>query len=653
MTASTASTTTDSSDSSANSAVGIRWDLSAYYADAEDPRIVLDQQSALGQATEFASKYRGRLGGLQPDQLREAIGELENVIALAQQPVIYSNLLFAADTSLARNGALMQAAQQAWNEVNQQLLFFLLEWAELPESQAQALLEAPELEHYRHMMSEARKQKPFLLSEPEEKILSLKKTTGQSAFERLYEEVVSAITCGIGAGSERREVSLQEALSMLYRPERAQRAAAAEGITAALRERSRVLTFIFNNLVQEHADDDRLRGRAHPMQSRNLENEIDQQSVDALLDACDRHMPLVARYYELKRRLLKLDRLCDYDRYAPIGENLPACTYEDARQIVLEAYGEFSPRMAEVAEAFFAGNWIDAELRPGKRGGAFSAGGLPEKHPCILLNYTDTLRDVMTMAHELGHGIHQYLSRPQGLFQFNTPLTTAETASVFGEMLTFHKLMAGQQHPRVRLELLCSKLEDIFATVFRQAAMTRFEQKLHTERREKGELDAEAIGVLWMEANRAMFGDSVELREDYACWWSYISHFIGTPFYCYAYSFGELLVLALYNRYQQEGAAFVPKYLALLESGGSASPPELLSRLGLDISDSGFWEGGLKLLEDMVAQAEDLAAEIETAEVETEPETEGGTEPGADSGADSGAVSGAAAGAATGVNSDK
>ena len=598
------------SSTAPNSAAGIRWDLTAYYTDADDPRIAQDQQRALEQAKAFAAEYRGKLAELEPSVLRIGIEKLENLNALSQQPVIFAHLIFAADTSLPRHGALLQAAQQAWNEVNQQLLFFMLEWADLPEKRAQNLMDAPELAHYRHLMTEARKQKPFLLSEPEEKILSLKRGTGQSAFERLYEEVVSAIICIVEVGGERREGSLQEALAMLYSPDRRQRAAAADGITQALGERSRVLTFIFNILVQEHADDDRLRGRKHPMQSRNLENEIDQASVDALLDACDRHMPLVARYYELKRKLLNVERLYDYDRYAPIGENLPACAYGDAKRIVLEAYGEFAPRMAEVAEAFFAGNWIDAELRPGKRGGAFSAGGLPAMHPCIMLNYTDTLRDVMTMAHELGHGIHQYLSRPQGLFQFQTPLTTAETASVFGEMLTFHKLMAEQQDTRIRLELLCSKLEDIFATVFRQAAMTRFEQKLHANWREKGELDAQAIGTLWMEANRAMFGDSVELREDYGCWWSYISHFVGSPFYCYAYCFGELLVLALYRRYEEEGAAFVPKYLALLEAGGSASPPELLQGLGLDITDPAFWDGGLMLLQDMVAQAEALAAEL-------------------------------------------
>ncbi len=598
------------SAASASSATGIRWNLGDLYDGPDDPRIAEDQRQALAEARTFASARRGKLASFSAPQLREAVEELERITGRIWKPLIFARLSFAGDTSLPRHGALLQAAREAHNEVERELIFFDLEWMALPEEEARALLEDPALAGTRHFLAQTRLRRPFMLSEPEEQVLTLKAGTGRQAFQRLFEEVVGALECAVDLPDGARRVSLQEALAMLYATERETRAAAARGVTAALREKSRVLTFVFNTLVREHADEDRLRGRAHPMQARNLENEIGQESVDALLDACDRHMPLVARYYGLKGRLLGQERLYDFDRYAPIGGNLPSCTYEDARRTVLEAYEAFSPRMAEVAAKFFAGNWVDAELRPGKAGGAFSAGGLPELHPYILLNHTDNLRDVMTMAHELGHGIHQYLSRPKGLFQFNTPLTTAETASVFGEMLTFRKLMAEHTAPQLRLELLCSKLEDIFATVSRQAAMTRFEQKLHAARRERGELDAAAIGELWMEANRAMFGDAVELSEDYACWWSYISHFIHTPFYCYAYSFGELLVLALFRRYEEEGAAFIPKYLALLEAGGSASPAELLGRLDMDIENPDFWDTGFGLLEEMVAQAEALAQSV-------------------------------------------
>jgi oligoendopeptidase F len=278
---------------------------------------------------------------------------------------------------------------------------------------------------------------------------------------------------------------------------------------------------------------------------------------------------------------------------------------------VLDAYRDFSPELAEIAARFFERRWIDAELRPGKRGGAFSSGTVPSAHPYVLLNYTGTQRDVMTLAHELGHGAHQWLSREQGLFEHDTPLTLAETASVFGEMLVFRRLLREESDPKTRLALVCGKLEDAFATVFRQVVMTRFEQKLHAARRSEGELPIERINALWLEANRPMHGDAVRLTDDYAWWWLYIPHFVHSPFYCYAYAFGELLVLALLRRYDAEGAAFVPRYLELLRAGGSESPAVLLARIGLDVTDARFWDGGVALLEELVAEAEKLASTVE------------------------------------------
>jgi oligoendopeptidase F len=394
----------------------------------------------------------------------------------------------------------------------------------------------------------------------------------------------------------------------LHSPDRATRAAAARAITEALQGQSRVLTFILNTLVQEHADQQKLRHMPDPMHDRNLDNEITRAGVDALLAACEAKMGMVARYYDLKRRLLGLETLADYDRYAPLSAERPNCPYDEAKAMVLDAYRAFSPRVADIAETFFARHWIDAEPRPGKQGGAFSSGALPEVHPYILMNYTGTARDVMTLAHELGHGVHQYLARPRGLFSFHAPLTTSETASTFGETLVFRSLLRGQTDPRAALALLCGKIEDSFATIFRQAVMTRFEQSLHRARAERGELDADAIGELWMDANRAMFRGTVELTEDYRRWWSYIPHFIRTPFYVYAYSFGELLALALVRRYDERGAEFVPRYLDLLAAGASDSPQALLAKLGMDIADPGFWQTGLAVLEQMVEQAEALAA---------------------------------------------
>jgi len=332
--------------------------------------------------------------------------------------------------------------------------------------------------------------------------------------------------------------------------------------------------------------------------------------VQALMHACEARHDLVQRYYHLKRRLLGLDALADYDRYAPLRAEASGTSWERCREIVLTAYGAFSPRMREIAALFFEQHWIDAEARDGKRGGAFSASTVPSVHPYVLLNYTGELHDVMTVAHELGHGVHQYLSRPHGYLQADTPLTLAETASVFGEMLVFEQLLREVGEPAARLGLLCSKIEDTIATVFRQIAMTRFEEKVHRARRAHGELSRDDICTLWQDTNAALYGDSVVLTDNYRWWWSYIPHFIHTPFYCYAYGFGELLVLALYQMYKREGAAFVPKYLDLLAAGGSEAPPTLLHRIGVDIADPSFWQLGLEPLRVMIEQAEQLAGAL-------------------------------------------
>ena len=346
------------------------------------------------------------------------------------------------------------------------------------------------------------------------------------------------------------------------------------------------------------------------MAPRHLANEISDTVVEALMTAAERHHATVQRYYRLKGRLLGVEPLYDYDRYAPLFPDQPECDWPQAHRIVQESYQAFSPRAGAIIREFFDKKWIDAELRPGKRGGAFSSSAVPSVHPYILMNYTDKLRDVMTLAHELGHGLHQYLSRPIGYLQCDTPLTTAETASVFGEMLTFHRLLELYPDPRTRLAMLCSKIEDGFATVFRQVVLTRFEQSLHKARREQGELTTEQINDLWLAANRPMHGDVVRLSDGYGWWWLYIGHFIHVPFYCYAYAFGELLVLALVQKYKQEGAAFVPRYLELLSAGGSEAPHILLAKMGVDVNDPGFWELGLRLLGEMVSEAEALAGKV-------------------------------------------
>jgi oligoendopeptidase F len=346
------------------------------------------------------------------------------------------------------------------------------------------------------------------------------------------------------------------------------------------------------------------------MDERHLANEIDASSVDALMGACERAFPLVQRYYRLKAKLLGIPQLADYDRYAPLAGAKRKHGWTEARELVLRAYRAFSPELANIASRFFAGDWIDAEVRPGKQGGAFCAATLPSVHPYVLMSYTGEPRDVMTLAHELGHGVHDVLAKDCGLLEQQAPLTAAETASVFGEMLVFRALMREESDPRARLALLCGKIEDTFATVFRQVVLTRFEERLHAARRREGELPIDRINALWLEANAPMHGDAVALSDDYAWWWLYIGHFVHAPFYCYAYAFGELLVLALLRRYDEEGAAFVAKYHALLAAGGSEAPSVLLQRIGLDVSDARFWDGGIAVVAEMVSEAERLAAQV-------------------------------------------
>jgi oligoendopeptidase F len=434
--------------------------------------------------------------------------------------------------------------------------------------------------------------------------------TGRAAFVRLFDETVSTIAFPFEHTGRSESLSMQQINARLYDADRTVRQAAAEGLTKGLQQNARLLTYVFNNLVLDHKSDCELRHFETPMAPRHLANEISDAVVEALMTATERHQQTVQRYYRLKGKLLGLEPLFDYDRYAPLFPDLPTCMWSDARRIVQESYQAFSPRAGSIIREFFDKRWIDAELRPGKRGGAFSSSAVPSVHPYILMNYTDKLRDVMTLAHELGHGLHQYLARPVGYLQCDTPLTTAEMASVFGEMLTFHRLLDLYPDPRTRLAMLCSKIEDGFATVFRQVVLTRFEQSLHRARREQGELTTEQINALWLAANLPMHGDVVRLTEGYGWWWLYIGHFIHVPFYCYAYAFGELLVLALVQKYKQEGPDFVPRYLDLLASGGSDAPHVLLGKLGIDVTDPGFWELGLRLLSDMVLDAESLAEKL-------------------------------------------
>ena len=485
------------------------------------------------------------------------------------------------------------------------MIFVELEWAALEDERADALLADDLLDFCRHYLESARRYRPHLLSEPEEVILSEKSLTANSAWVRLFSELTSALSVELDGGT----VGLEEGLSLLMSPDRDVRRSAAEAVTNALAPGLRTRAFVFNTLLVDKSIDDRLRHYSSWVASRNLGNEASDESVEALVTAVQARYDIPQRWYSLKSRLLGIDRIADYDRMASIASVEQEFGWNEARELVLDAYASFSPDLASIATRFFEESWIDAPVRPGKRPGAFCAYTVPSSHPFLLLNWTSRRRDVLTLAHEMGHGLHAYLARDQGIFHQGTPLTLAETASVFGETVTFGRLLDATSDPEARLALLAESLEGQIATVFRQVAMNRFEDRVHNHRRDVGELSVDELNAAWVDTQTAMLGDSVELTEGYRTWWSYIPHFMGTPGYVYAYSYGQLLALSVYRAYEQQGADFVPRYLEMLAAGGSKSPEDLGAIVGLDLADPAFWDGGLAIVADQLAAAEAAAEE--------------------------------------------
>ena len=581
----------------------VRWDLSLLYAGLDDPAIDADLDGAEADAASIAERLHGKVAELDAAALRDAVHELEALNERVDKTATFAYLNFATDTGDSARGALLQKVEERSTAIGTKVLFFDLEWAAVPDERAEELLADPALDKWRHFLRSARRFRPHLLSEPEEKVVAEKSVTGRSAWVRLFTQVTDAISVPFDGV----DLTLDEALSKIHDPSREVRHRAGEAVTAALQSGLPVRTFIINTVAADASIDDRLRSYPSWIAARNLGNEIDDAIVEALVTSVSSRYDLPERWYQLKARLLGLDELTEHDRYAPLLADEREVPWDQAREIVLDSYRSFSREIADIAAGFFD-RYIDAPPSRGKQGGAFSHPGIPTGHPYVLLNYTANRREVMTLAHELGHGVHQVLASKQGLFNSSTPLTLAETASIFGETVTFGRLLADETDPRARLALVAGRLEDIFASVFRQVAMNRFEDAVHTARRTEGELSTDRINQEWMRAQRAMFRDSVKLSDAYATWWSYIPHFIHTPGYVYAYAFGNLLALAIYARYEAEGAAFVPSYLQLLAAGGSESPNELAKLVGVDLTDPEFWNAGLKVIEGQLAEAESLAA---------------------------------------------
>jgi oligoendopeptidase F len=573
------------------------WDLSSLYAAPDDPQLDADLAAVARDAEVFAARHRGRIASLDAATLGEAITIYEGIEERARRPGFYAHLLFAADTQNERVRRLLDRTREAHVALANELTFFELELKAVADDAFAALLAHPALADRGHWLGLVRRRKPYTLSEPEERVVNQKNLTGRGALVQLFDELSGSLRFRVDG----EDLTGEEALALLHGPDRARRERAYTVFLETHATHGVVWANVLGALANDHRLECDLRRLSDPVLPTHLDNEVRPETVEAMMQATERHYPLAQEYFRLKARLLGLERLKNTDLYAPLDETPRRVSFDQARALVLDAFSAFSPTFGDLARDFFTGGWIDADPRPGKRLGAFCASWSPRANPFVLLSYTETPRDVATLAHELGHGVHDRLAARQRPLDYHPPLTLAETASVFAEMTLTRALLDREPDRVVRRALLCAKIEDTIATVFRQNVLTRFEMAVHA-RRAHGPLTATELGDLWWAENARLYGDAVEMIPAYRWGWSYIPHFIHSRFYCYAYVFGELLVLALYQRHREEGAAFVPRYLELLAAGGSDAPDRLVARMGLDVDDPAFWERGFRVIGDLLSE---------------------------------------------------
>ena len=578
------------------------WDLGDLFAGPDDPRVAALLAEAATAAEALEARGKGRLGELGAEELGRLVADYEALQERLGRVTSYASLLFAARRDDPEIGRFYQDVEERVNAIETRLLFVTLELNRLEDADLEAKLDqSPRLARFRPWIRNVRAFRPHQLSDEIERVLHEKHVTGRAAWVRLFDETLAALRFPLDG----RELTAQQAFDLLSSKDRAQREAAATAIGTVLDRNIKLFARITNTLAKDKQIEDGWRGFARPISSRNLANQVEDEVVDALVAAVRAAYPRLShRYYAMKARWLGLDRLAHWDRNAPLPEDDDRRrSWAEAKVVVLDAYRRFSPRLASILDDFFERRWIDAEVRAGKDSGAFCHPTVPSVHPFVLMNYQGKTRDVMTLAHELGHGVHQTLAAEQGYLLSSTPLTLAETASVFGEQLTFEALLAEERDPARRRVLLAAKIEDKINTVVRQIAFCEFERRVH-ERRREGELTPEELGRLWMTVQEESLGPAFAFREDYATWWSYIPHFVHVPFYVYAYAFGDCLASSLYAVYEQEPEGFEERYLQLLRSGGTLRHKELLAPFGLDAADPGFWAKGLGLLERLIDRLE-------------------------------------------------
>ncbi len=566
----------------------MKWDLNALFNSISEAEEFLKQ--AEFKAQEFEKKYKNRLYTLSSDEFLDVLKEYEDILENVGRSLTYIYLKFATDSS---KGSLLALFQELATKTEEHLIWFELEFIYLPIDKQQKFIDNAGI--YKYFLIHLQEEAPFKLSEKEEKILMKKDLTSSSAFTRLFDETLSSLKFFF----EGKKLSEEEILSKLYSPERNIRKKAQISLTNGLKPHQDLLGFIYNQVKKDWKIDYlEIRGYENPEDPRHLSNRVSKKSVDALIKTVNENTTIVEEYYNIKKNILGYDKLYDYDRYAPIKltEKNPEISFEEAKEMVLNAFKNFSNTFYNIAKKAFDEKWIDVFPNEGKRSGAFSHSATPKAHPYILLNYTNQRRDVFTLAHELGHAIHQYLSREVGYLNQDTPLTTAETASIFAEMLLFEEIKKSLSKEEL-IEVYASKLEDIFATLFRQIVFTNFERKVHSE----NELTPEKFNKIWMEENQKMFGNSVYLTKNYEIWWSYIPHFIHSPFYCYSYSFAQLLVLSLYKLHKENFDNFEEKYIKFLSLGGSIPPKkQFIELFGLDIEKEDFWQKGMQVVKEML-----------------------------------------------------
>lgn len=586
-------------------AEGVRWDLSPLCASADDCRERL--ATALADCHAFETRYRGIVAGMDGATLAAALAELARIENELGRLHSYASLRESVDVTDAENQDLNGLMERSMVEAANALRFFELEWLELDDALADQLANAPEVAADRHHLVSARRFRTHTLSEPEERMLAERSPAAASAWQTLFGRITSTLEAGFDSGDGTEPHTIDRLLACVRNPDRDTRFRALDTLYGALGPHSPTLAHCYDTLVGDRLAMDRLRSYDDPMDPTHLRNEVPGPAIEAMMWAVEQHHGLAQRWFRAKARLMGLDRLHLADQYAPLGEARQVL-FPEARSIIDASFRAFSPRIGDIAEGFFADERIDAEPRTGKRGGAFCASVAQDATPFMLMNYTDRMDDVMTLAHELGHGMHFTLSAErQTALSFHTGLALAEVPSTFAEIIAFDHLMATEEDEATRTALVCERVEGSFATVFRQTVLARYEQDAYRLRSEGTTLTDDRLGTIWVERNSAYYGDAVELPEGYGLGWSYIPHFISTRFYTYAYVFAHLVTLALYAHYREDGDAFTGRYLDFLAAGGSAAPADLLLPLGVDLSDPSCWDPGFREMERMVERAEEMA----------------------------------------------